>query len=685
MELELTGSIKTILLSWQTGLALFCLAAYCFNKFNNWTLREKSFGKDNPPRQYTTKSRYFTYAFLYTLTMAAGYLMLLCFPNLLGLLQQQYNIEALTQLVDKAAQNKDYPLVLLIVLIGVLPTIKPLAQAENRLRSWFHRQAFIPTQAMALVIQLQTTPYSFHPDEHEQSVILEDLADYLPKDAAPTEPSHSIWHKWFKLLYLRHKITLWQQTPEISQFNLDFGKAYHEGNDLFTSLKSELKYYARREKQHDQRDSSKNEKEQEFLEQERNSLDRLKNKLIQEIDHLLETTYQYICCGILSTKGSQTARNDQFEFFDLRPKVEDQMPFVVDSILSAMFFVFVVTSLTTVVDKYITNASIELLKAFSIGLLHTFMQGGCIFLAMFLFNRYRKAGWLQNISEQEKHSTIIIGPMFRGLIGAVVGYCAALPIFAFWLYSIFNMHTRYSFLEVIWTFWYWPIPVAVTTYFITCYLVKIRMEFRMSKRESAIPQRNTRILDKCRQDTWCEGLIQAIVQGFSAFMVCQLHAGLHPERANIGQLTFYIVTTLTLTGWCIGRIFPKEYHHILAIRRKEQLGEIPTYFATDEIRRLKNRRKGKRYQINQPVSVLADQEYKLDRSNISISGAVLPLELEREVGTNLRLKIPEIGDFLGTIIRKVQGFTYLHFILTEMDRTKLACFLAEQEQAIQLS
>ena len=685
MEQEITQSITTILLTWQTGLALCCLFAYCFNRFNSWTQSEKAFGKENPPRQYTTKSRYVAYAILYALTMAACYLLLLGFPNLLKLVEQLYNSKALGELISDTVQNRDYPLVLLIVLIGLLTTIRPLAQAESRLRRWFHRQAFTPTQAVALILQLQDTPERFHPEDHEQTVILEDLSDYLPKEARPAEPSYSIWHKWFKLLYLRHKITLWQQNPEISQFNLDFGKAYQEGNDLFTSLKSEIKYYARRVRQQEQQGSANNEKEQEFIEQERISLDRLKNKLIQEIDHLLEAAYRYICCGILSTKGSQAARNEQFKFFGLEPKVDDRMPFVADSILGAMFFVFVVTSLMTIVDSYISTDDIQMLRAFSTGLLHTFMQGSCIFVAMFLFNRYGKAGWLQNIGEQERYRAVIVGPMLRGLIGAAGGYLIALPILVVWINSISRLRARYTFYEAFTNFWYWPIPIAVTAYFIICYLVRIRAEFEMSKKRTGSPPKKPGFLAKCRQDTWCEGLIQAIVQGLSAFAVCQLYYNFYPEAYNHGQFTFYVVTTLTLTGWCIGRIFPKEYHHILAIHQKEAQGEMPLYSDMDRIDRLKNRRNGRRCSLNQPITLMADKEYQLETPVLSISGAGLPIDLKQEIGTNLRVKIPDIGAVLGTIVRKTPGFTYLHFVLTEMEQAGLRGFLAGHEKEAQLS
>lgn len=129
-----------------------------------------------------------------------------------------------------------------------------------------------------------------------------------------------------------------------------------------------------------------------FTDTEAGNLDLLKTKLTSEIDLLLKATYQYICCGILNTERTEASRQQKFEFFDLFPDVEEQLPFVADSLIKAMFFVFAVTSMTSVMFLYIRSQEIRMLKAFDIGLLHTLMQGGCIALAIFIYRRYKKCG-----------------------------------------------------------------------------------------------------------------------------------------------------------------------------------------------------------------------------------------------------------------------------------------------------
>lgn len=194
-------------LSWQIGLASICLAIYCINRFNTRTEAEECLAKDSPPRHYTTKNLYTSYAVLYTLGIEAIYLILLSFPSLLLFIGEQLKIEPLT---PELIQGRDFPLILLVLMIAVTPAIKLIRNAEASLRTWFHRQTFIPSQATALINQLLGKPTRFAPELDEAEEILEDLKEYLPENIDPLFPSHDLWHKWFKLLYLRKKIAEWQ-------------------------------------------------------------------------------------------------------------------------------------------------------------------------------------------------------------------------------------------------------------------------------------------------------------------------------------------------------------------------------------------------------------------------------------------------------------------------------------------
>jgi hypothetical protein len=625
--------LKGYPLSWQIVLAVICLAIYCLNRFNTWTEVEVSLGKESPPRHYTTKNRYTIYAVLYTLTIEVVYLLLLSFPGVLIAIDKHLKIDALTL---EELGSKDFPLVLLVIAIAVVPNVKPLRKGEAKLRTWFHRQAFIPSQAGALVNQLLSKHSRFSIKTHECNDILEDLQQYLPENNDPLNSSHDIWHKWFKLLCLRKKINEWQQDPRINQFSCDFGKAFKENQHLFNDLERDLKYYARRNKAHMvQADLAVSAEDREYINREEDNLDIIKNKLNKEIDHLLKLTYEYICCGILSTERSKGGRIEKFEFFHLYPVFEEQLPFVADSLLMAMLFVFTVTSLTSMVYHYMTKPVFEILRAFDVGMIHTIMQGFCIFIAYFIYRNFERAGWL---NPRHRYSGgVVVGPLLRWTVSVAISYVPILFILIFWM----TLRKDTSFMLALEKNWFWPIPVAVTTSFIIYYLSTIRIS---------------------KPSFWRDGLIQALVQGAAGFFVASIavyELNIVPQDYRGYALIGYITLTLSLTGWCIGRVFPSEYSRALQARHIE-------------------RRTGRRVNLTIPTAVIADKKYSVEKPTISTSGAGIPIELSEKVGESLQLDIPGIGSLVARIIRKAAGTTYLAFNISKEQQDQLSDFLQHQ-------
>ncbi len=628
--------LKGYPISWQIILAVICLAIYCLNRFNTWTEVEVTLGKESPPRHYTTKNRYTIYAVLYTFMIEVIYLLLLSFPGVLIAIDRHLKINVLT-LEDLS--SKDFPLVLLVIAIAVVPNVKPLRKSEGRLRTWFHRQAFIPSQAGSLVNQLLNKHSRFLIKTHECDDILGDLQQYLPENCDPLESSHDIWHKWFKLLCLRKKINEWQQDPKINQFSFDFGKAFKENQHLFNELERDMKYYARRNKAHTaQANVAVSAEDREYINREEDSLDLVKDKLNKEIDHLLKLIYEYICCGILSTERSKAGRRERFESFHLYPVFEEQLPFVADSLLMAMFFVFTVTSLTSMVYHYMTKPEFEILRALDVGMIHTIMQGFCIFIAYFIYRKFDSAGWL---SPRNKYSGgIVVGPLLRWSVSVSISYIPILFILIFWM----TLRKDTTFMLALERNWFWPIPVAVTTSFIIYYLSTIRMT---------------------KPSFWRDGLIQASVQGAAGFFVAylavyELDIVSHAHRWDVGNaLIGYITLTLGLTGWCIGRVFPCEYSRALQTRHIE-------------------RRRNKRVNLAVPTAIITDKEYTVEKSVLSSSGAGLSIELPEKVGSSLQFEIPGLGSFVARIIRKAAGKTYLAFMIDEDERNRLSGFLNHQ-------
>ena len=625
--------LKGYPISWQIVLAVICLAIYSLNRFNTWTEEEASLGKEGPPRHYTTKNRYTIYAVLYTLLIEVIYLLLLSFPGVLIAIDKHYGINKIT-LEDLS--SKDFPLVLLVIAIAVVPNVKPLRVSEGKLRTWFHRQAFIPSQASALVNQLLNTHTRFSIKNNECREILDDLQRYLPEDVDPLKSGHDVWHKWFKLLCLRKKIREWHQEPRISQFSCAFGKAFKENQHLFDELEHDLKYYSRRYIAHSILMSNGGTADDpEYLNREKDNLNIVKSKLNKEVDHLLKLTYEYICCGILSTERSEARRREKFGYFHLYPEFKEQLPFVADSLLMAMLFVFTVTSLTSMVYHYLTKPEFQILKAFDIGMIHTIMQGFCIFIAYFIYRNFEKAGWLN--PGRRYSGGIVVGPLLRWTLSVSIGYIPILFILIFWM----TMRKETSFMLALEKNWFWPIPVAVTTSFIIYYLSTVRNE------KSAF---------------WRDGLIQGLVQGVAGFSVAYLavtELQIVPQGFKGIALIGYVTLTLGLTGWCIGRVFPMEYSRALRERHLERRG-------------------GSRVELKVPVSVVADREYPVDNPTISPTGASLPIEVPKKVGDVLQFDIPGIGTLMARVIRKAAGKTYLAFRVNKDEREKLSAFLQHQ-------
>ena len=620
-------------ISWQIVLAVICLALYCLNRFNTWTEAEAGLGKEGPPRHYTTKNRYTIYAVLYTLLIVTSYLLLLSFPGALIAIDQHYGINKIT-LEDLG--NKDFPLVLLVIAIAVVPNVKPLRLGEGKLRTWFHRQAFIPSQASALVNQLLNKHTRFSVKDHECEDILDELQRYLPKEINPLETSHDTWHKWFKLLCLRKKLKEWHQEPRINQFSCAFGKAFKENQHLFDDLERDLKYYGRRYQAHAElMENGGSSEDSEYLAREKDSLDIVESKLNREIDNLLKLTYEYICCGILSTERSEARRREKFSYFNLYPEFKERLPFVADSLLMAMLFVFTVTSLTTMVYHYITKPELETLKAFDVGMIHTIMQGSCIFIAYLIYRNFEKAGWLN--PDHRYSGAIVVGPLLRWTISVAIGYVPILFILIFWM----TMRKDTTFLVALERNWFWPIPVAVTTSFIIYYLSTLKNN---------------------QSSFWRDGLIQAIVQGSAGFGVASLavyELEIVPQDYRGVALIAYVTLTLGFTGWCIGRVFPTEYSRALRERHLE-------------------RRMGTRVELNMPVTIIADREYAIDKPTLSPTGASIPMDVPKNVGDSLHFDLPGMGLLVARVIRKAAGQTYLAFSVNKEQRENLSMFLQQQ-------
>jgi len=625
---------------WQLLIALLCLTVFCLNTFNRWSEFEAKLAKESAPKHYTTQNRYSFYAILYTLTCMLIYICLLAFPGILGSITNNYSIAQLDFDQNQIA-HRDFPLVLLLTIIAILPSVPPLRKGEARLRTWFHRQAFIPSQAAALVNRLVNDHELFLSDLQDRKEVLEKIDAYIPAGIDPADPDKELWHKWFKLLYFKNKISQWRQNHRTSQFNFDFGRTYNDMLPLFDEISRGMQNYSR-------------EITEGAADKEGNiggsvNDDTQLRKLRTDMDQLLQTTYEYICCGILSTARNEGARREQFAFFGLYPRIHGQLPLVVDSVLAAMFFVFTVTTLMTIYHQFAAGKAIKPFIALDIGLLHMFMQGACICLAYYLYKKFRMAGWFNEFPG--RYEQIVPGRLLRVVICTAVGYLVVFLLLVGWQLSHASGATLF---EVVRDSWFWPLPVAVTTAFVTYYLQVMKTDGTSSV---------------------IHGGIQAVVQGALGALIVFLFFSIREDRLP-GDMHyyqhpffFYIVGTLFFTGWCIGRVFPHEYSKALRASRFERRGS-------------------NRVEIDSAYARIGEQEEEIKEVVISSTGAALVWEAPLKKGSSLKLSIPGFDRELPARVRRREnGKIFLAFMLSGIDKRRLDNYLTalSSEPALRLA
>jgi hypothetical protein len=585
------------LVSLEAVIGAIAIALFYWNRFNSWTEKEARYGKARPPRQFTTWARFVTYAAIYTLSMEVIYLLLLGSPDLFRFIGHYFGW------VPPGGEgarpgNGDFPLWVMVFLLGFYPHLPVLRQVEDRYRRWFHERAFIPAEAKALVNQLVANPAFFKPDEKTTDKVIQKYGRGMPEDWG-RQRSNRLAGKWFQLVYLREKLELWRSNPEIERFVGHCEEDYARFQEQFRQLHLDVESFI----EHHNGNGGKP-ADDAFSEH----MDQLKISIMRQIEKLLGRAYEFVACGILSTERIHSRRTATLNYFGLFPTYEPGMPIVLDIVLKNAVIVFLVASLTsTVYIGYRQISSGRPLRP-AMGLVWAvialMMIGLCILGAVVV---YRILTRKSRFAVESSGDTVVIGPFVHQCIGFATGYlCGWLVIFPY-----LSMATDKGFMYNLIRSLPWPLIPAITSAFIVYYL-------------DVLPDKSSRIKDAFRQGvaTGVVGLIvslwsfQSLLDNLSSFI--------------------YIVSTGVLLGGAIGYFFPSAYsRRVAAIYRG---GE---------------RRSSPRVTIRTPSAIrTADASISCEAVDISAGGARIDADCNVAVGDRIQLELPELGRLNSQVVRK---------------------------------
>ncbi|WP_147819231.1 hypothetical protein [Salidesulfovibrio onnuriiensis] len=290
-------------------------------KFHRWTPDEKPI-HDLPPRSYTSFGRFAGYKLCYTACYLLAYAFILFLPQVANEIVRLVHGEEMGQLLT---ENKcQLALWASFILSGVLPSIPALKKADFALRKLLHIKAQIPSQAMAVIRQMNHED-AFNPDEEEFGKLEKRLATDLRCDTERlSEQGQRIFFRLCKAAYLGRRLRFWQETPRHFMYLSKFPQLFQTFDRDYERIKNELEHYS-------------------GLMQSGELPEEVYRRLYKRLGDIIETAYTIICCGIYRTKRSQAHHRSEFHFFGLDPKLPPVLPFELDTIILTLSGVFIVT------------------------------------------------------------------------------------------------------------------------------------------------------------------------------------------------------------------------------------------------------------------------------------------------------------------------------------------------------
>ena len=622
---DILGGISpklAVLTNIQSIISMAIIPIYSWCNFNTWAGEKFEMAMNNPPRHFTTFSRYVWYAFLYTMVVEMVYLLFLVAPGLIDVVAKALKLSIQVDTANIGDEG-NYAIYLLVTLIIVVPNTPGLRKAERWIRRTLHRQAFIPAEAEALMNQFMMHPARFEAETETTGRVMAAIGEDIPETQNITRPDKRLSHRWFKMSYLYLQLNGSKQEPKFLQFFDLCGPTPKNCEKEYEKLQMDIRSYFTNKKQIGEKLSWKDKK----------YLDDKKEDISKRLDQLLEKAFRLIACGVLATQKTHQGRIEAFRYFGLNPDFSEGPQVYVDIILSCVFLSTLMTFTTTYIFHLIEP---EIIKNMAIVISWTvimiFLMGTSIISAVFL---YRRLSIKRRTGLSAGNSILVFGPRTDIGIGAATGYLAGFAIIMFYIFKFSESDINGSMMMAL-KIWPWPMIPATTAGFIIYYLFS---------------------LDACRKRL-AEGVIQGVSMGAVAALAYIISSGLREVDINPSFLV-YCSIVCCLVGFVIGWTFPEEY------------------------RRRRNRDKGKnnrRHQLRIAMAatgtvIVGDQKIPCQTVNLSMDGAKLGTYCPQQVGTNVLLNISGIGAIKAVIKRKDGEETFLRLFPTDKIAERLTAFL----------
>jgi len=607
----------------QSIVSIIIIAFFAWFYFNTWTGTNNELTLNNPPRHFTTFSRYIWFAFIYTMTFEFVYIIFLFTPGLFEVVVKYFSAPGMADPNSETYQSNS-PLWLLVFLIAIVPNTPGLKKAEIWIRGKLHKQAFIPAEAEALVNQFIMHPARFESDPDSANLVTEEIKNDIPHTEDITRPDRRLRHNWFKINYLRRKINEWKTSREIIQY-FDFCKPLLEKCEAeYTELRMEVRsYYA-----------NLNQLGKEATQGERNYFDTKKLDINKKLDLLLKQIYEVICCGVLATQKTHHKRLDSFHYFGFKPDFTEGPPIYVDIILGCVFLSTILTFATTYIFHNIYPTIIkDMTTIISWTAVMLLLQGASILVAVTISRRLSMKKRLGNLPD---NNFFVTGPITNISIGTLAGYVTGFAIIIMYVLLFSKKDTGFT-IDLMKRTWPWPMIPAATSCFIIYYLESLDV----------------------KRKRLTEGIIQGLAMAVVAGLAYTISAGLRGTETRYSFLE-YSMLVCGLTGFAIGWIFPEEYR-----RRKKA-----------SLKRYEERRSYSRILVMNTGKVqIGDETYPCQTIDLSLGGAKLSMAIPQEIGTDVLLNLDHIGEIKGVIKRKEENRTSLKLFPNEQIKKRLAEYI----------
>lgn len=611
-----------VLTNIQSILSMAIIPIYAWFNFNTWAGEKFEVVMNNPPRHFTTFSRYVWYAFLYTMIVEMVYILFLVAPGLIEVVTKAFDLAIKVDATNTGAEG-NYPLYLLVTLIVLAPNTPGLRKAERWIRLKLHRQAFIPAEAEALMNQFMMHPARFEPDTKTTERVMAAIGEDIPETRNITRPDKRLGHRWFKMSYLYIQLNGSKEDPKFLQFFDLCGPTPKNCEKEYEKLQLDIRSYYTSKKQIGEHPSQRDKK---YLEDK-------KEDISARLDKLLEKAFRLISCGVLATQKTHHGRIDAFRYFGLNPDFSEGPQIYVDIILTCVFLSTLVTFVATYVFHRIAPEVItNMTTVVSWTVIMIFLMGTSIIGAVFLYRRLsikRRAGLSAG------NSTFVFGPRTDISIGAAAGYLTGFAIIMLYILK-FSAGDMNSPVKMALRIWPWPMIPATTAGFIIYYLYSLSID----------------------RKRLAEGSIQGAAMGAVAALAYIISSGLRGVDVHLSFLA-YCSMVCCLVGFVIGWTFPEEYR-----RRRNR----------DKARN--NRRHNPRIALAaEGTMIVGDQKITCQTVNLSMDGAEIAMNCPHEVGTDVLFDIHNVGAIEAVVKRKEGEKTFLQLFPTDEIAGRLASYL----------